>query len=60
MDTSINPKDIPLILNFFFIMTLLNVNCDFDVSVSNDVAKCALLRDRLDLSTNKNMRYIMK
>ena len=45
MDTCINPKNITTIPHHF-ILTLLNANFDFDVSVANDVAidvaKCAL------------------
>ena len=45
VDTSINPKNITMI-PYHFILTLLNANFDFDVSVANDVAidvaKCAL------------------
>ena len=37
MDTSINPKNITTI-HYHFILTLLNANFDFDVSVANDVA----------------------
>ena len=44
-DNSINPKNITTI-PYHFILTLLNANFDFDVSVANDVAidvaKCAL------------------
>ena len=41
VDTSISPKNITTI-PYHFSLTLLNANFDFDVSVANDVAKCAL------------------
>ena len=41
VDTSLNPKHITTI-PYHFISTLLNAKFDFDVSVANDVAKCAL------------------
>ena len=45
MDTSISPKNITTI-PYHFILTLLNGNFDFDVSVANgvaiDVTKCTL------------------
>ena len=67
VDTSINPKNITTI-PYHFISTLLNANFDFDVSVANDVAKCALpgkvmqgspCLETRDL-TNENGRYMMK
>ena len=70
-DNSINPKNITTI-PYHFILTLLNANFDFDVSVANDVAidvaKCALPGKVMQWSpcpevhtlTNENGRYIMK
>ena len=67
VDTSISPKNITTI-PYHFISTLLNANFDVDVSVANDVAKCALPGKVMQWSpcpevrtlTNENGRYIMK
>ena len=46
VDTSINPKNITIMIPYHFILMLLKTNFDFDDSVDNDVAidaaKCAL------------------
>ena len=42
VDSSINPKYIAMIL-YHFILALLNADFGFDISVTNDVAKCLLL-----------------
>ena len=67
VDTSINRKNITII-PYHFISTLLNANFDFDVTVANDVAKCALsgkvMKEssypEVSIFTNENERFIMK
>ena len=61
VDTCINPKNITTI-PYHFILTLLNVNFDFDVTIANDIAidgaKCSLLDKVMQWSPCPEVHYL--